>query len=102
MTEYSELLSLIRRSWRHAVYAWKGGISAWLTAPFGLEFSRVSGRATLLEYPRKSGRYLPITESFPQVVLYGAAPRRHEAVGSDIIGHFAIRHVDINRQEIID
>ena len=70
MTEYSELLSLIRRSWRHSVYAWKGVISTWPTAPFDLEFSRVSGRATLLEYPRKSRRYLPITESFPQVVLY--------------------------------
>jgi len=31
-----------------------------------------------------------------------AAPRRHEAVGSDITGHFAIGDVDVNGQEIID
>ena len=70
MTDYVELLSLIRRGWCHSVYEWKRVISSWPIPPYCFEFSRVSSRATMLEYPFGSGKHLFVSETHPKVELY--------------------------------
>lgn len=70
MTDYAGLLSMIRKGWSHSVYEWKGVISSWPTIPYGFDFSRVASQAIMLEYPHRSGRYLPVSENSPTVELY--------------------------------